>query len=77
MLLPLGTQSHGDGLTAVADLPGGRLFEAKQPGLVQLNRPGTDWAAFARIARMTTDGNRQVGYVGRAEFRHLEEDSDD
>jgi Zn-dependent peptidase ImmA (M78 family) len=77
LLLPPGTQSHGNGLTTVADLPGGRLFEAKQPGLVQLNHPGTEWAAFARIARMTTDGNRLVGYVGRAEFRHLEEEIDD
>ena len=77
LLLPPSTQSHGNGLATVADLPGGRLFEAKQPGLVQLNRPGTEWAAFARIARMTTDGNRLVGYVGRAEFRHLEEEIDD
>ncbi|WP_373928446.1 hypothetical protein QTN93_15020 [Sphingomonas aerolata] len=46
----------------------GRLFEAKRPGLVRLTRPGISWAAFGRIAR--------TAYVGRAEFRHLEDDID-
>lgn len=69
LLLPSGTIAHGEAVAAVADLPGGRLFEAKRPGLVRLDRPGTDWAAFGRIAR--------AAYVGRAEFRHLEDDLDD
>ena len=68
LLLPTGTQAQGDAVVAVADLPGGRLFEAKRPGLVRLARPATSWAAFGRIAR--------TAYVGRAEFRHLEDDVD-
>lgn len=69
ILLPSGTLAHGDAIILVADLQSGRLFEAKQPGLVRLDRPGADWAAFARIAR--------TAYVGRAEFRHLEDDDYD
>jgi Zn-dependent peptidase ImmA (M78 family) len=69
LLLPSGTVAHGDAIAPVADLEGGRLFEAKRPGLARIDRPGTDWAAFGRIAR--------TAYVGRAEFRHLEDDADD
>lgn len=69
LLLPFGSIAHGEAVLAVADLPGGRLFEAKRPGLVRFDRPGSDWAAFGRIAR--------TAYVGRAEFRHLEDDLDD
>jgi Zn-dependent peptidase ImmA (M78 family) len=69
LLLPGGVIASGDAVSAVADLPGGRLFEAKRPGLVRLTRSGSDWAAFCRIAR--------TAYVGRADFRHLEDDLDD
>lgn len=66
LLLPAGAQSQGEAVRAVADLADGRLFEADRPGL---SRPGTDWAVFARCVRKD--------YVGRAEFRHLEEESND
>jgi len=69
LLLPWGTIAHGEAIAPVADLEGGRLFEAKRSGLARIDRPGTDWAAFGRIAR--------TAYVGRAEFRHLEDDADD
>lgn len=69
LLLPTGTVAHGNAVTAIGDLAHGRLFEAKRPGLVRLDRPGGDWAAFGRVAR--------AAYVGLAEFRHLEDDEDD
>lgn len=69
LLLPAGAIADGDVVAAIADLDGGRLFEARRPGLVRLTRPGSEWAAFGRVAR--------TAYVGRAEFRHLEEDDDD
>lgn len=69
LLLPMGTIAHGDAIIPIADLAVGRLFEAKRPGLVRLNHPGSGWAAFGRIAR--------TAYVGRAEFRHLEDDDHD
>ncbi|MFT9221201.1 ImmA/IrrE family metallo-endopeptidase [Gluconobacter oxydans] len=69
LLLPSDTIAHGEAVVAISDLPGGRLFEAKRPGLVRFDRPGSDWAVFGRIAR--------AAYVGRAEFRHLEDDLDD
>lgn len=69
LMLPPGTTAHGEAVVPIAELPSGRLFEAKRPGLVRLDRPGSNWAAFGRIAR--------TAYVGRAEFRHLEDDLDD
>lgn len=65
LLLPSGTTASGDQLVQVADLPFGRLFEACRPGISQLTRPASEWAAFVRISR--------AAYVGRAEFRHLED----
>ena len=69
LLLPIGAVAHGEAIAPIADLPQGRLFEARRTGISQLTVPGTSWAAFGRIARKE--------YVGRAEFRHLEEDDDD
>ena len=69
LLLPPDTVAQGEAISPIGDLPQGRLFEARRPGLSHLTVPGTSWAAFGRIARQ--------GYVGRAEFRHLEEDDDD
>lgn len=69
LLLPAGAVAQGEAVAAVADLPGGRLFEAKRPGLARVACPGNGWAAFGRIARKD--------YIGRAEFRHLEEEVDD
>lgn len=69
LLLPQGTVAQGDALVHVADLEGGRLFEARRPGLARISQQGGDWAAFARVARQN--------YVGRAEYRHLEEEVDD
>jgi Zn-dependent peptidase ImmA (M78 family) len=69
LLLPPGAVAQGEAIVEVAELPKGRLFEARRPGLARLAVPGTSWAAFGRVAR--------EGYVGRAEFRHLEEDGDD
>jgi len=69
LLMPPGTVTHGNAIVAVADLPAGRLFKAERPGLARLTRPGSSWAAFGRVARQA--------YVGRAEYRHLEEDGDE
>lgn len=69
LLLPIGAVAQGEAVRLLADLPNGRLFEALRPGLSRIAVPGTGWAAFARVAR--------TEYVGRAEFRHLEEEIDD
>jgi Zn-dependent peptidase ImmA (M78 family) len=69
LLLPNRTVAEGDALVHIADLDNGRLFEARHTGLTRLHQDGSDWAAFARVARKE--------YVGRAEFRHLEEEADD
>jgi Zn-dependent peptidase ImmA (M78 family) len=69
LLLPSGAVAQGEAIRAVDSFPGGRLFEAIRPGLSRLTVPGTNWAAFGRVARKE--------YVGRAEFRHLEEEGDE
>ena len=77
LLLPHGTTSEGDALGEVAEHPAGHLFEARRPGIARVMRPGTGWAAFARISRTRYVGGSRIGYVGRAEFRHLEDDPDE
>jgi Zn-dependent peptidase ImmA (M78 family) len=69
LLLPIGSVVEGASLLEVTDIPGGRLFEAAQPGISRVSQPGGSWAAFVRVSR--------TEYVGRAEFRHLEEDPDE
>jgi len=69
ILTPSSAVAEGSAVQQLAELPPGRLFEATQPGLARLHVPGTNWAVFARVARHE--------YVGRSEFRHLEEVSDD
>jgi Zn-dependent peptidase ImmA (M78 family) len=67
LLLPPGTEIAGPGLTFERDLAAGRLFRAVTPGIVQASAGA--WAAFVRIA--------PEAYVGLAQYRHLEEDSDE
>lgn len=69
LLLPTDCEPDSESITFVTDLPEGRLFEARHPGIVRVIQPDTGWAVFVRIARKQ--------YVGLAEFRHLEEDTDE
>jgi Zn-dependent peptidase ImmA (M78 family) len=67
LLLPLGTEVTGSGLSFERDLESGRLFRSVKPGIFQGR--ANDWTVFVRIA--------PNGYVGLAQYRHLEEDSDE
>jgi Zn-dependent peptidase ImmA (M78 family) len=69
LLLPAGAGAESEGLECVADLPAGRLFLAKLPGIVRTHVSGAEWAALVRVSRRE--------YVGLAEYRHLEEEGDD
>ncbi|MBY2943666.1 ImmA/IrrE family metallo-endopeptidase [Rhizobium leguminosarum] len=69
LLLPADCEPDNEAITYVKDLSEGRLFEVQQPGIVRVIQPDTGWAVFVRIARKQ--------YVGLAEFRHLEEDTDE
>lgn len=69
LLLPADVAVHGAAIERIATLDAGALYEARKPGIAQVTRPGTEWAAFARIAREE--------YAGRAEFRHLQEEEGD
>ncbi|MCD1267027.1 Zn peptidase [Shinella sumterensis] len=69
ILLPADCEPDNEAITYIKDLPEGRLFEAQQPGIVRVIQPVTGWAVFVRIARKQ--------YVGLADFRHLEEDTDE
>ena len=75
LLLPPGTRvAVGDGLAFERDLSAGRLFRAVKPGIVQATA-NDDWAVFVRVAPIQK--NEPYGYVGLAQFRHLEEDPDE
>lgn len=67
-LLPAGTMASGTAMEFARDLPTGRLFRAERPGISQLLTPDGAWCAFGRVCRKE--------YVGRAEFRHLEDEDD-
>lgn len=67
LLLPPDAEVAGPGLAFERDLAAGRLFRAVKPGIVQASAGA--WAVFVRIA--------PEAYVGLAQYRHLEEDSDE
>jgi hypothetical protein len=73
LLLPPGSEVTGGGLAFERDLATGRLFRAVKPGIFQAT--AGDWAAFVRIAPVQKD--EPYGYVGLAQYRHLEEDPDE
>ena len=69
MLLPKGTEMKGAVLNHEHDLTTGRLFRAVRPGIAQVIADRVGWSAFVRVA--------PEAYVGLAQFRHLEKDSDE
>ncbi|MDB5415367.1 MAG: hypothetical protein JWR10_3702 [Rubritepida sp.] len=73
LLLPPATEVVGGGLAFERDLASGRLFRAIKPGIFQAR--ADDWAVFIRIAPVQKD--QPYGYVGLAQYRHLEEDPDE
>ncbi len=73
LLLPSGVEVTGGGLAFERDLEAGRLYRAVKPGIFQA-RVG-DWAVFVRVAPIQE--NEPYGYVGLAQYRHLEEDPDE
>jgi Zn-dependent peptidase ImmA (M78 family) len=73
LLLPPGTEARGGGLAFERDLAAGRLFRAAKPGIFQAS--SGDWAVFVRVAPVQK--NEPYGYVGLAQYRHLEEDPDE
>jgi hypothetical protein len=73
LILPPGAEVVGDGLAFERDLAAGRLFRAMKPGIFQAS--AGDWAVFVRVAPVQK--NEPYGYVGLAQYRHLEEDPDE
>lgn len=74
LLLPSGAEVAGDGLAFERDLAAGRLFRAVKPGIFQAT--AGDWAVFVRIAPVQKN-EPKYGYIGLAQYRHLEEDLDE
>jgi Zn-dependent peptidase ImmA (M78 family) len=73
LLLPAGTEVTVGGLVFERDLANGRLFRAVKPGIFQAT--AGEWAVFVRVAPVQK--NEPYGYVGLAQYRHLEEDPDE
>jgi hypothetical protein len=73
LLLPPGAVVAGGGLAFERELSAGRLFRALKPGIFQASVG--DWAVFVRVAPVQK--NEPYGYVGLAQYRHLEEDPDE
>jgi Zn-dependent peptidase ImmA (M78 family) len=69
VLLPKDTRIEGDAVIHERDLRTGSLFRAAHPGIARAERPDGSFAAFLRVARRE--------YVGLAQYRHLEPDSDE
>lgn len=72
LLLPRGTTVASGELAFERDLPTGRLFRAVKPGVFQAS--AGDWAVFVRVAPV--QNSESCGYVGLAQYRHLDEDPD-
>lgn len=73
LLLPPSTEVAGGGLVFARDLPAGHLFQAVKPGIFQAT--AGEWAVFVRVAPIQK--NEPYGYIGLAQYRHLEEDPDE
>lgn len=73
LLLPPGAEVQGGGLAFERDLAVGRLFRAVKPGIFQAI--ANNWAIFVRVAPIQKD--EPYGYLGLAQYRHLEEDPDE
>lgn len=73
LLLPPGTEVTGGGLVFERELPAGRLFRAEKAGIFQASV--SDWAVFVRVAPIQK--TEPYGYIGLAQYRHLEEDPDE
>lgn len=69
LLLPLGTTATSRRLINVRTMRQGELFRAVLAGIVRVSADQRGWAAFVRISRSQ--------YVGLAEYRHLEESTDE
>jgi Zn-dependent peptidase ImmA (M78 family) len=69
ILLPKDAQIEGDSFTYERDVQHGSLFRAAHPGIARAETPDGSFAVFLRVARKE--------YVGLAQYRHLEDDSDE
>lgn len=69
VLRPSGTQATSSRLVSVGTIRQGQLFRAVLAGIVRVSAVDRGWAAFVRISRSQ--------YVGLAQYRHLEEDTDE
>lgn len=67
--LPTGVQVTGKVLIYEHSARGGSLFRAIAPGIGRAFHPNGSWATFVRVIRRE--------YVGLAEYRHLEDTTDD
>lgn len=66
-IVPHGTSLNGESARIVRECQHGTVIEATRPGISQAFQ-GNDWATMVRVSRKQ--------FVGRAAFRHLEEDYD-
>ena len=73
LLLPPDAKVTGGGLAFERDLEAGRLYRAIKPGIFQASVG--EWAVFVRVAPIQE--SEPYGYVGLAQYRHLEEDPDE
>lgn len=73
LLFPPGAKVTGCGLAFERDLEAGRLYRAIKPGIFQVSVG--EWAVFVRVAPIQE--SEPYGYVGLAQYRHLEEDPDE
>jgi len=69
LILPAGVTVNSDVIAYERDVGGVPLFRANRPGIARAAHSGNQWATFVRVAR--------PNYVGRAQYRHLEDVSND
>ncbi|MDP3071125.1 MAG: ImmA/IrrE family metallo-endopeptidase [Opitutaceae bacterium] len=64
-LLPADAVVEGGEIAVLADLPAGRLVQAKKPGIARAFLEGREWAKFLRVSR--------ADFEGRSLYRHLDD----
>jgi len=77
VVLPAELSAVPEQLVPIGCVPDGFAYTAAKVGIGRANVTGLKSGCFVRVAKRSTVGGREVGYIGLARYRHLEDDDDE
>jgi len=76
VVLPSELSSVPEQLDLVGRVPDGYAYKACRVGIGRADISALGTGCFVRVARRSTVGDREAGYIGLARYRYLEDDDD-